>query len=70
MGGHTYSISEVVGTSEISIEDAVQSALATAHETARTLEWFEIGQWRGPVAEGRTGAFQVHVRLGYRYDRA
>ena len=40
MSNHVYSISEIVGTSPDSIEDAVRNAIARASKTVRNLDWF------------------------------
>lgn len=66
----TYSITEIVGSSETSIEDAIKSGLETASQTLRNLEWFEVGQIRGHIVDGRVGHYQVGLRLGFRYEKA
>lgn len=66
---HTYAISEIVGSSETSIEDAIETALATAAQTLKNLEWFEVGQIRGHLSDGKVGHYQVNLRLGFRYQR-
>lgn len=65
----TYAISEIVGSSEASIEDAIQSGLATASRSLKNLEWFEVGQIRGHIVDGRVGHYQVGLRLGFRYEK-
>jgi dodecin len=42
MSNHVYSISEIVGSSPDTIEDAVSNALARARKTVRNLDWFQI----------------------------
>ena len=39
---HIYRVIELVGTSEDSIEDAVDTAIVRAHKTLRNLRWFEV----------------------------
>ena len=65
----TYAISEIVGSSDTSIEDAINSGLATASQSLKNLEWFEVGQIRGHIVDGRVGHYQVGLRLGFRYDK-
>lgn len=65
----TYAISEIVGSSETSVEDAIETALATAAQTVKNLEWFEVGQIRGHIADGKVGHYQVSLRLGFRYQK-
>ena len=66
MPGHVYRITEVVGTSEVSIAEAVQNAVRRASQTLKGLEWFEVADTRGTIADGRVNEFQVTVRIGFR----
>lgn len=65
MDNHVYKLLELVGSSETSIEDAVQSAIARASTTVRNIRWFEVLQTRGHVEDGKVKHFQVVVRLGF-----
>ncbi len=69
MSDNVYAITEVVGTSADSIEDAIDNAVTTASQTLRNLEWFEVGQVRGHIVDGQVEYYQVYVRLGLRYER-
>ena len=66
MPGHIYRVTEVVGTSEVSIAEAVQNAVRRASQTLKGLEWFEVSDTRGTIADGHVGEFQVTVRIGFR----
>ncbi|MBL27766.1 MAG: dodecin flavoprotein [Rhodospirillaceae bacterium] len=66
---NVYGVTEVVGSSRKSIEDAVDTALGTASETLRNLEWFEVSEIRGHIEDGRVGHYQVLLKLGFRYER-
>lgn len=68
MSDHTYGISEVVGTSAESIEDAIRGAVERANRTVRHLDWFEVVNVRGHVKDGRVAHFQVTIKLGFRLD--
>ena len=48
----TYGLIEVVGTSSVSIEDAVSSAVERTSKTTRHVDWFEVTQVRGYVRGG------------------
>ena len=37
---------EIIGVSKNSIEDAIKSAVGTAHKTLEKLSWFEVGDIR------------------------
>ena len=65
---HTYRLSEIVGTSSESIHQAVRNGLSRASQTIRNLEWFEVTQIRGTVAEGEVGWFQVSMKVGFRVE--
>ena len=69
MSKNVYSVTEIVGSSDVSISDAIQTAIAKASESLRNLEWFEIGSIRGWVKEGKVGHYQVTMKLGFRYDK-
>lgn len=66
---HVYPITEVYGSSEESIDDAIRQAISTASKSVRNVEWFEVTEIRGHVAEGEVAHFQVGVKLGFRLDR-
>ena len=65
---HTYSVTEVVGSSPDSIDDAIRSALRRASSTVRHLDWFEVTEIRGHLEEGEIEHFQVGLKLGFRLD--
>ena len=65
MDEHSYGISEIVGSSTTSIEDAIQHAIANASENRRNIRWFEVLETRGHVEGGRVAHYQVHLKLGY-----
>lgn len=66
----THPVTEVFGTSDTSIEDAIRGAIATSTETIRNLEWFEVTQMRGRInPQGEIAQFQVGLKLGFRLER-
>lgn len=68
MSGHVYSITEIVGTSKVSVEDAVQHGVKTAAKTLRNLEWVEVIQIKGHIVDGGVEHYQVYMKLGLRYE--
>ena len=68
--GNTYAISEIVGTSDKSLDDAIRSGIATAAKSLRHLDWFEVGDIRGHLVDGKVAHFQVTLRLGFRYEQS
>ena len=69
MAGHTYSVSEIVGTSPDGVDDAIRNAVATAAQTLRHLDWFEVQSIRGHLEDGKVADWQVTVKLGFRLER-
>ncbi|NNC73010.1 MAG: dodecin domain-containing protein [Sphingomonadaceae bacterium] len=65
MSDNVYKITEVVGTSETSIEDAITGAVERTAETVRDIGWFEVTDTRGHVVDGKVAHFQVTVRIGF-----
>ncbi len=65
MDDHVYKIVELVGSSETSIEDAIQTAVRRASQTLRNLRWFEVVQTRGHVENGEVRHFQVVLKAGF-----
>ncbi len=61
MSDPTYKKIELTGTSEESIEDAVNNAIKKASESIRKIRWFEIEEVRGSVAEGQVHQWQVTI---------
>ena len=70
MTDNVYAVTELVGSSSQSIEDAIKNALETASKTLRNLDWFEVTDTRGHINNGKIEYFQVTVKLGFRYERA
>jgi flavin-binding protein dodecin len=64
----TYRLSEIVGASTESIQQAVRNGLSRAHQTVRNIEWFEVTQIRGTVNNGDVEAFQVAMKIGFRVE--
>jgi flavin-binding protein dodecin len=63
---HTYKKIEIVGSSKTSIEDAIENALAECAKTVHNLDWFEVVETRGHIADGKVGHYQVTLKIGFR----
>ena len=69
MPDHVYSVSEIVGSSGSTIEDAINNALARARKTLRNLDWFEVTEVRGSLrSDGAIEHYQVALKLGFRME--
>jgi len=67
MSDSVYSISEIVGSSTDSVDDAIRSAVTRASKTLHNLDWFEVTDIRGRIENGRCH-FQVTLKVGFRLD--
>lgn len=65
MDQHIYKVIELVGSSEKSVEDAIQAAVERASKTVKHVRWFEVVQTRGHVEDGRVKHYQVTLKLGF-----
>jgi flavin-binding protein dodecin len=68
MSERTYRITELVGTSPDSIENAIRSGIARASATLRHIDWFEVTEIRGYVRDGALDHYQVGMKLGFRLE--
>ena len=68
MPEHTYKVTEIVGASQTSVDDAVRSGVARAAKSLRHLSWFEVMEIRGSIEDGDVGAYQVTMKVGFRLD--
>jgi len=64
----TYKVTEVVGTSTESVQQAVRNGIARASKTLRNLDWFEVTEIRGHIEEGAVAHYQVTVKMGFRLE--
>lgn len=68
MSNNVYRLTEIVGSSETGIDDAVRTAVARASTTLRNVEWFQVEEIRGQVIDGAVAHFQVGLKIGFRID--
>jgi dodecin len=65
---HVYRLSEIVGSSTTSVDDAIRSAVRKASQTVRNIEWFQTQEIRGQVVDGDVTYFQVTMKIGFRVE--
>jgi flavin-binding protein dodecin len=65
---HVYRLSEIVGSSPNSVDEAIRTAIAKAAQTVRNIEWFQTEEIRGQVVDGGVAYFQVRLKIGFRVD--
>ena len=68
MSDHVYRLSEIVGSSPNSVDEAIRTAIAKAAQTVRNIEWFQTEEIRGQVVDGGVAYFQVRLKIGFRVE--
>jgi flavin-binding protein dodecin len=67
-GGTVYRVTEVIGTSESSWEDAVRNAVSTAASTLRDLRIAEIEKLDVKIEDGKVTQFRARLALSFKYE--
>ncbi len=67
-GSAVYRVTEVIGTSKTSWEDAAKNAVATASKSLRDLRVAEVGKLDVKVERGKVVAFRARVSLSFKYE--
>lgn len=68
MPDHVYKVIEIVGSSTVSTDDAIRKAVEKAAQSLRHLNWFEVVETRGHIANGKVAHFQVVLKVGFRIE--
>jgi dodecin len=68
MANHVYRVTEIVGSSPDGSQAAIENGIRRAALTVRNIEWFEVTEIRGDVADGEIAHWQVAMKLGFRVD--
>ena len=58
----------IVGTSNESFSDAIQTAVERANQTIRELRWFEVREQRGAVRDGQI-EYQVTLEVFFKLNQ-
>jgi hypothetical protein len=65
---HVYRKTDLVGSSKESVTKAIETAISRAAKTLRHIEWFEVGEIRGRVQDGKVTQYQVSLKVGFRVE--
>ncbi|MBF8194318.1 dodecin domain-containing protein [Nonomuraea sp. K274] len=68
MTDRTYRVTEIVGTSGESVDQAIRNGLRRASQTLRHLDWFEVTEIRGHLDAGEVAHIQVGMKVGFRLE--
>ena len=63
-----YRVTELIGTSAVSWEDAAKNAVETAAKSLRDLRVAEVSKLDMTVENGKVVAFRARVSLSFKYD--
>ena len=66
--GSVYKVVELVGTSEISWEDAVKAVVETASKSIRDLRVAEVSELDVKLENGKVVAYRAKVKLSFKYE--
>ena len=69
MAGSTYKVIELVGTSDTSWEEAVQTAVATAGESLKDLRIAEVTKLDTAITDGKVTAYRARINVSFKYLR-
>ena len=68
MSDHVYKMVELVGSSSTGTDDAIRNAIEKASRTLRHIDWFQVLETRGNVADGKVAHYQVTLKVGFRLE--
>jgi dodecin len=63
-----YRVTEVIGTSTVSWEDAASSAIKAAAKSLRDLRIAEVSKLDMKVEDGQVVAYRARVSLSFKYE--
>jgi dodecin len=63
-----YRVTDVIGTSEVSWEDAARSAVKTASKSLRDLRIAEVTKLDVKIENGKLTQFRTRLSLSFKYD--
>ena len=63
-----YKIIELVGTSEVSWEDAAKNAVETAGKSLRDLRIAEVTKLDMKIEDGKVAAYRARLNISFKYE--
>jgi len=63
-----YRVTEIIGTSTVSWEDAATSAVEMAAKSLRDLRVAEVGKLDMKIESGKVVAYRARVTLSFKYE--
>ena len=69
MADSVYRVTELVGTSETSWEEAAKIAIETASDTLKNLRVAEVTKLDMKIEDGKVVAYRSKVALSFKYEQ-
>ena len=67
-GGGVYRVTEIIGTSKTSWEDAAKNAIQVAAKSLRDLRIAEVDKLDMTIENGKVVAYRARVSLSFKYE--
>jgi len=64
-----YRVTDLVGTSKVSWEDAVKNAVSTAAKSLRDLRVAEVTRFDVTIDKGKVTAYRARVNVSFKYEQ-
>ena len=68
-GESVYRVTELVGTSKTSWEDAAKNAVQTAAKTLRDLRVAEVTRFDVTIEKGKVTAYRARLQVSFKYEK-
>ena len=65
MSHNAAKVIEIVGTSDVGIDDAIKGAIERASQTLDNLQWFKVTELRGSISDQKVERFQVIMKVAF-----
>jgi len=69
MSDSVYRVTEVIGTSSNSWEEAARNAIETASGTVRDLRVAEVVKLDLTIEDGRVSSYRARLNISFKYER-
>lgn len=69
MEGSIYRVTEVIGTSATSWEEAAKNAVETAAQTLRDLRVGEVKEFDLTIEDGKVTTYRARVSISFKYSK-
>jgi flavin-binding protein dodecin len=68
MNDHVYKLIELIGTSTVSVDNAIKHAVQRADARLKNLRWFEVAEIRGHLDQNKAVHWQVKLKVAFNVE--